>query len=187
MLGKIESRRRRGWQKTRWLDGITDSVEWVWANSWRWWRKGKPGMLQSTGSQKVGHDWATEQQQNLQEFRIVRSLLFLHSVCSMSCFYKIHKGKKKKKRSSPHPSCEGHCFTLPVTTRWTWVWVNSGSWWWTGRPGVLRFMGSQRVGHDWATELNINLIEIFACFKKKKLVCMDLFNVLFIVLWPDHY
>ena len=39
-------------------------------------------------------------------------------------------------------------------TRWTWVWINSGSWWWTGRPGVLRFMGSQRVRHDWATELN---------------------------------
>ena len=39
-------------------------------------------------------------------------------------------------------------------TQWTWVWVNSGSWWWTGRPGVLQFMGSRRVGHDWATELN---------------------------------
>ena len=39
-------------------------------------------------------------------------------------------------------------------TQWTWVWVDSGSWWWTGRPGVLWFMGSQRVGHDWATELN---------------------------------
>ena len=39
-------------------------------------------------------------------------------------------------------------------TRWTWVWVNSGSWWWTGRPGMLRFMGSHRVGHDWVTELN---------------------------------
>ena len=39
-------------------------------------------------------------------------------------------------------------------TRWTWVWVNSGSWWWTGRPGVLRFMGSQRVRLNWATELN---------------------------------
>ena len=39
-------------------------------------------------------------------------------------------------------------------TWWTWVWVNSGSWWWTGRPGMLRFMGSQRVRHDWATELN---------------------------------
>ena len=37
--------------------------------------------------------------------------------------------------------------------QWTWVWVNSGSWWWTGRPGVMRFMGLQRVGHDWATEL----------------------------------
>ena len=39
-------------------------------------------------------------------------------------------------------------------TQWTWVWVDSGSWWWTGRPGMLRFMGSQRVRHDWATELN---------------------------------
>ena len=49
-------------------------------------------------------------------------------------------------------------------TRWTWVWMDSGSWWWTGRPGVLRFMGSQIVRHDWATELNwitfIILIEI---------------------------
>ena len=39
-------------------------------------------------------------------------------------------------------------------TQWTWVWVDSGSWWWTGRPGVLQFMGLQRAGHDWATELN---------------------------------
>ena len=38
-------------------------------------------------------------------------------------------------------------------TLWTWVWVNSGSWWWTGRPGVLQSMGTQRVRHDWATEL----------------------------------
>ena len=38
-------------------------------------------------------------------------------------------------------------------TWWAWVWVSSGSWWWTGRPGMLRFMGSQRVGHNWATEL----------------------------------
>ena len=39
-------------------------------------------------------------------------------------------------------------------TQWTWVWVDSWSWWWTGRPGILWFMGSQRVRHDWATELN---------------------------------
>ena len=39
-------------------------------------------------------------------------------------------------------------------TQWTWIWVISGRWWWTGRPGMLRFMGSQRVGRDWVTELN---------------------------------
>ena len=39
-------------------------------------------------------------------------------------------------------------------SQWTWVWVNSGSWWWTGRPGVLQSMGSQIVRHHWATELN---------------------------------
>ena len=43
-------------------------------------------------------------------------------------------------------------------TQWAWVWVNSGSCWWTGRPGLLRFMGSQRVGHDWVTELNWSVI-----------------------------
>ena len=41
-------------------------------------------------------------------------------------------------------------------TQWTMVWVDSGSWWWTGRPGVLWFMGSQRVRHDWATELELD-------------------------------
>ena len=45
-------------------------------------------------------------------------------------------------------------------TRWTWVWVNSGGWWWTGRPGVLRFMGSQRVGHDWALQLLVKALVI---------------------------
>ena len=39
-------------------------------------------------------------------------------------------------------------------TRWTWVWASSRSWWWTGKPGMLQTTGSQRIGHDWATELN---------------------------------
>ena len=46
-------------------------------------------------------------------------------------------------------------------TRCTWVWVNCWSWWWTGRPGVQRFMGLQRVGHDWITELNWSLKYLF--------------------------
>ena len=45
-------------------------------------------------------------------------------------------------------------------TPWAWVWVDSGSWWWTGRPGVLRSMGSQSVGHDWATELLLLLFSM---------------------------
>ena len=40
-------------------------------------------------------------------------------------------------------------------TRWIWVWANSGSWWWTWRPGMLQSMGSQRVGGNWSTELNL--------------------------------
>ena len=56
-------------------------------------------------------------------------------------------------------------------TWWTWVWVNSGSWWWTGRPGVLEFMGSQRVGHNWATELNwTELKSNYASGKKLKYI-----------------
>ena len=39
-------------------------------------------------------------------------------------------------------------------TQWTWIWVSFGSWWWTGKPGMPQSMGSQRVRHDWATELN---------------------------------
>ena len=55
-------------------------------------------------------------------------------------------------------------------TRWTWVWVNSGSWWWTGRPGMLWLIGLQRVGHDWATELNWTETNIWlshTCVKRK--------------------
>ena len=48
-------------------------------------------------------------------------------------------------------------------TQWTWVWVDSGNWWWTGKPGMLRFMGSQRVRHDWTTELNWTECSVITC------------------------
>ena len=48
-------------------------------------------------------------------------------------------------------------------TRWIWVWVNSGSWWWTGRPGVLQFMGSWRVGHDWSAAAAATC-SFYSCF-----------------------
>ena len=60
-------------------------------------------------------------------------------------------------------------------TRRTWVWVNSGSWWWTGRPGVLRFVWSQRVGHDWATELNWTelICQLYLSKTGRKLKCNE--------------
>ena len=73
-------------------------------------------------------------------------------------------------------------------TRWTWVWVNSGSWWWTGRPGVLRFMGSQRVGHDLATELNWNLLKVLVIQKypQKPLPWASNFQWGGILILPHH-
>ena len=52
---------------------------------------------------------------------------------------------------------------MPQLTRWTWVWVGSRSWWWTGKPGMLQSMGSQRVGHDWAIELTNTHVCVYVC------------------------
>ena len=83
-----------------------------------------PGGLQSMGSQRVRHDWAT----------------------SLSLFTFMH-WRRKWQPILGNPR-------MSSLTQWTWVWVDSASWWWTGRPGMLQSMGSQRVGHDWATKLN---------------------------------
>ena len=60
-------------------------------------------------------------------------------------------------------------------TRWMWIWVNSRSWWWTGRPGMLRFMGSQSVGHDWVTELNWWTWFVYEWFKRCKIMNFQLY------------
>ena len=84
MLGKIEDRRRRGWQRMRWLDGITNSMTWVWVNfSGSWWWTGKPGMLQSMGSQSrtwLG-DWTELTPTDL---RLVYHLVENQRICLIS-------------------------------------------------------------------------------------------------------
>ena len=95
MLGKTEGKRRaggdRGWDG--WMASLTQ-LTWVWANSGRWWRAGKPGVLQSMGSKRVGHDWATEL--NWSQFLSLGSLfplsisLFSSSLSCNSTLNSVH-------------------------------------------------------------------------------------------------
>ena len=75
MLGKMEGRRKRGRHRMSWLNGITDWMDMSWRNSGREWRTGKPGMLQSMGSQRVRDDWATEQQLGIYRLCVINIFL----------------------------------------------------------------------------------------------------------------
>ena len=67
-----------------------------------------------------------------------------------------------------------NCCQFASLTRWTWVWVGSRSWWWTGKPGVLQSTGLQRVGHDWVTELNWSPLSL-----KNLSICKIEFHLIF--------
>ena len=69
-------------------------------------------------------------------------------------------GKTEGRRRGDNRGWDGW---MASPTQWTCIWASSGSWWWTGKPGVLQSMGSQRVRHDWATELNWTVTSIFSC------------------------
>ena len=89
MLGKIEGRRRTGRQSTRWLDGITNLMDMNLSNSGSWWRTGKPGMMQSMGSQRVGHDWASELNWRAQRWLASSSFEKLNFSHGISIWFKI--------------------------------------------------------------------------------------------------
>ena len=103
----------------------------------------KNRLLDSVGEGKVGMIWENSTETCILSY--VKQIASLRSMHETGCSGLV-------RWDDP----EGWDGWMASLTRWTWVWVNSGRWWWTGRPGVLRFMGSQRVRHDWATELNLH-------------------------------
>ena len=120
----------------------------------------EPDGLLFTGSQRAGHDWVTEHRcfyffmlLHIQWTDVeAETPILWHLMQRVDSFEKTLMlggiGGRRRRGWQRMRWLDG------ITDQWTWVWVNSGSWWWTGRPGVLWFMGSQRIRHNWVTELN---------------------------------
>ena len=122
MLEKIDGRRRedRGWDG--WMASPTQWT-WVWANSRRWWKTGRTGMLQSMGSQRVGHHWVTK-----------------HSTAQHWCWERLKTGGEGDDR--------GQDGWMASPIQQICIWAVSRRWWKTGKPDMLQSIGSQRVRQD---------------------------------------
>ena len=94
MLVKTEGKRRRGRQRMRWLAPLTQWI-WIWANSGRLWRTGKPGVLQSLGSQRVGHDLVTEEQLEKTVVEVTKKLKYRTTIWSSTPLLEIYSKEMK--------------------------------------------------------------------------------------------
>ena len=141
MLWTIEGRRRRGWQRIRWLDGIRTQWTSVYVNSGSWWWTGRPGVLRFMGLRRVGHDWATEL--NWYFGHLMRTTDSLGKILMLGKL----EGRRRRGRQRMK--------WLDGITVWMDMSLNKlQAWWWTGKPSVLQSVGSQRVRHDWAMNWN---------------------------------
>ena len=143
MLGKIEDRRRRERQRVRgWMASLTQWT-WVWANSGRWWRARKPGVLQSMGSQRVGHNWATEPQQPAAHRTDSLSLW----CCQKTSWVSMETGKQ----SIVNAFWSGCLLGLSQGHQWSswkkWSW--RVAWGWLGDGWAEKWWGAVKMGLGW--------------------------------------
>ena len=137
---------------------ISSATLWicVWASSRSWWWTGKPGVLQFMDLQmskpvnnpKGNQSWIFIGRTDAEA---EAAILGPPDAENWLTGKDLDAEKDWRRDEKGMTGWDGWMSSL---TQWTCVWASSGSWWWTGKPGVLQSMESQRVGHNWATELN---------------------------------